>query len=548
MNSKNNIFLIIFCLFCFVILNNWQTIFSYTKNNIIKNIINSNHINLKKQSRKNFKNIKKDNILIKTDKFFISINLYGGTIEKVQLLDYFEKLHSKKFFTLLRKNTDFIYQIKSGVIKNDKFKKNINFYKNSKFFTNSNFFTFKKNQNILKIPFFFIKNNILYVKTFILKKGSYLIKIHHQIFNLDNKPISIGIFGQIDKSSITPQKYLDKKHNNVTMKTFDGVAFSTKNTKFKKYKFPYILKKKNIQFKTYNGWIAMLQQYFTSVWIFPHFNQENTVYIKKIFTNIISIGFKSPFYLILPGQKHNFTSQLWIGPKIQKTMSTIAPFLDLTIDYGFLGFLSKLLFKLLNFIFSIVKNWGISIIIITIIIRILTYPLSKQQYITVTKMSDLQPEIQKIKEKFSNNKERLNKEIISLYKRENLNPFAGFFPFIIQMPIFLALYYMLISSIELRHAKFIFWIQDLSSEDPYYILPIIMSITMLVIQYFSQNKYESNNFIKNKFTYIIPIVFSFFFLWLPSGLVLYYIINNLITILQQKWIIYQINNQNYKIL
>ncbi|WP_169780563.1 membrane protein insertase YidC, partial [Enterobacteriaceae endosymbiont of Donacia piscatrix] len=375
----------------------------------------------------------------------------------------------------------------------------------------------------------------------------YLIKINHQIFNFNNKPINIGIFGQIDKSSITPQKYLNKKHNNVTMKTFDGVAFSTEKIKYKKYKFPYVLKKKYIQFRTYNGWIAMLQQYFTSAWILPHFSQENTVYIKKKFTNIISIGFKSPSYLILPGKKHNFTSQLWIGPKIQEIMSKITPFLDLTIDYGFLGFLSKLLFKLLNLIFSIVKNWGFSIIIITIIIRILTYPLSKQQYITITKMNDLQPEIKKIKEKFGNDKKRFSKEIILLYKKENLNPFTGFFPFIIQMPIFLALYYMLISSIELRHAKFLFWIKDLSSEDPYYILPIITGITMLVIQYFSQNKYENNNSIQNKLTYIIPIIFSFFFLWLPSGLVLYYIVNNLITILQQKWIVYLINNQNYKI-
>ncbi|QJC33883.1 membrane protein insertase YidC [Enterobacteriaceae endosymbiont of Donacia provostii] len=543
MNSKNNIFLIIFCLFSFIILNNWKKIHNYTKNNIIKKII-SNSVFLEKKPKNIIKNIKKDTILVKTDKFYISINNNGG-IEQVKLLNFFEKLHNKKFFTLLRKKSNFVYQVNNGIIKNER-NYDVDFYKNNKFFTYSKFFILKKNQTKLKIPFFFIKNNILYIKTFIFTKGSYLIKINHSLFNLCNKPISLGFFSEINKSSITPQKYLNKKHNNMTIKTFDGVAFSTNKINFKKYKFSDILKKKNIHLNDYTRWIAMLQQYFTAVWILPHFSEKNTIYINKKNTNIISIGFKSPYYLILPGQKHNFKSQLWIGPKIPKIMSKISPFLDLTIDYGILGFLSKLLFQLLNFIFSIVNNWGLSIIIITLIIRILLYPLSEKQYITIAKMNFLQPEIQKMKEKYGNNKEIFSKKIISLYKENNINPFSGFFIFIIQMPIFLALYYMLINSIELRHAKFLFWIQDLSSEDPYYILPIFMSLTMIVIQYLSQNKYENNNSIQSKFIYIIPFVFSFFFLWLPSGLVLYYIINNIFTILQQKWIMYKMNNKNYK--
>ncbi|QJC35888.1 membrane protein insertase YidC [Enterobacteriaceae endosymbiont of Donacia sparganii] len=538
MNSKNNILLIIFCLFSFIILSNWQKIYNYIGNNNNK-ISNKNIINIDDKYQKSSNIIRNNRIVIKTDKFILYINPYGGTIEQVQLLDYLDKLNSKKFLILLRKNSDFIYQVKSGIIKEDNIKKIKDFYKNSKFFIKSNYFKLKKNKKILRVPLFFIKNNILYVKVFTFVRGSYLININHQIFNKTQKPINIGIFGQIDKSINTPKKYLDKKYSNITSKIFDNIAFSTENNKFKKYKFSNIFK--NININTNKGWIAILQKYFTSVWIIPNLPKENTIYIKKLFNNIISVGFKSSNYLILPGQKHNFLSKLWIGPKIQEKISKIAPFLDLTIDYGFFWFLSKPLFKLLNLLFNLIGNWGFSIIITTIIIRLITYPLSKKQYITIAKINLLQPQIKKIKEIFGNDKERFSKEMILLYKKENLNPFSGFIPFIIQMPIFLALYYVLTSSIELRHAPFVFWIKDLSSEDPYYILPIIMSITMFIIQLISQNNYDIDP-IQKKLAYIMPIIFSLFFLWIPSGLVLYYIVNNLITILQQKLIFYKINN------
>ncbi|QJC36701.1 membrane protein insertase YidC [Enterobacteriaceae endosymbiont of Donacia simplex] len=543
MNSKNNIIIIIFCLCSVVILGNWQKIYSYIKNNT-KPVINENIINIDNKY-KNISNItKNNNILVKTNKFLLQINPYGGTIEKVQLLDYLDKLNSKKFFTLLRKNCDFIYQIKSGIVQKNNLKKNKFFNQDFKFFSKSYNFNFKKNKNILKIPLFFIKKNILYIKIFSFTKDTYLVNISHQIFNKSKKPIRLGIFGQIDKSSYTPKKYLDHQQNNISTNMFNNVAVSTENNKFKKYKFSNILKNKKINISANSGWIAMLQQYFTSVWIIPKLPKKNTIYIKKLFTNVISIGFKSANYLILPGKKYNFSSKLWIGPKIQEKMSKIAPFLDLTIDYGFFGFLSKPLFQLLNLLFNLIGNWGFSIIIITLIIRILTYPLSKQQYIAIAKMNFLQPKIKKIKEIFGDNKEKFTKEIISLYKKENLNPLSGFIPFIIQMPIFLSLYYTLTNSVELRHASFIFWIKDLSSQDPYYILPIIMSITMLIIQKISQNSFNKDS-IQEKFTYIIPIIFSLFFLWLPSGLVLYYIVNNLITILQQKWIFYTIQNKYY---
>ncbi|QJC32667.1 membrane protein insertase YidC [Enterobacteriaceae endosymbiont of Donacia dentata] len=541
MYSKNNFILIIFCLFSCTILYNWGKIHNYTKNNT-KLIINKNILN-HKNYKKFFNITKKNNIIIKTDKLLLYINPYGGNIEKVYFLNYSDKLNSKNFFTLLKNKSDFIYQIKCGILKEGNFKKIEDIYKNEKFFSKKKYFYLGKNKNILKVPLIFNKKNILYVKMFTFIKGSYAITVNHQIFNKTLNPIYISVFGQINHSNNIPKKYLEKK-NNISIKTFNGIAYSTEYNKFKKYKFSNIKKNKNINIYTKNGWIAVLQQYFTSAWIIPNYSKKNNIYIKNISNNIISIGFKTSNHLILSGEKKFFLSKLWIGPKISEQMSKVAPFLDLTIDYGFLWFLSKPLFKLLNLLFNITRNWGFSIILITIIIRIITYPLSKQQYVTIAKMHFLQPKIKKIKEIFGNDKKRFSQEILLLYKKEKLNPFSGFVPFLIQMPIFLALYYVLTNSIELRHTPFLFWIQDLSSEDPYYILPILMSISMLVIQKISKNDYEDDP-IQKKIAYIIPIFFSLFFLWLPSGLVLYYIVNNLITILQQKWIYHIINKEHY---
>ncbi|QJC31846.1 membrane protein insertase YidC [Enterobacteriaceae endosymbiont of Donacia tomentosa] len=542
MDSKDNIILIIFFIISIIIWNNWQNTNNYIKNNT-KNM----HFKvLSIKNRKFFHTIKKkNNIVVKTDKFLLYINPYGGNIEKLQLVDYLDRLNSQKFFTFLNKNNNFIYQAKSEIVKKNNLGQTEYNSKNFNFFSKSHFYQLKKNQNILKIPLFFLKNNILYIKIFTFERGSYAININHKIFNNTNQQIYINILGQIKKSIYIPKKYLTKKHNNFAIKSFYGIAFSTEQNKYTKYKFDKIIQNKNIKVRTLGGWLAISQQYFATAWILTHLLGTNTIYTKKIDENIASINFKSSDEIILSNSQKSFLSTLWVGPKISEQMSKVAPFLNLTIDYGLLWFLSQPLFKLLNLIYNIIGNWGYSIIFITFLVKMMTYPLSKQQYISMIKMRFLQPQIKKIKENFGHDKQRFSKEIISLYKRENINPLSGLFPIIIQMPIFLSLYYMLTNSVELRHAPFIFWIKDLSSEDPYYILPIIMGITMFFIQKTSQSNSKDNK--QMKIMYLIPFIFSLFFLWFPSGLVLYYIVSNIITLLQQKWISLQINKKKIKI-
>ncbi|MDE5285315.1 MAG: membrane protein insertase YidC, partial [Buchnera aphidicola] len=265
----------------------------------------------------------------------------------------------------------------------------------------------------------------------------------------------------------------------------------------------------------------------------------NTIYTSNENHEIAIIGYQSPIFNVPSHSHFVIKSKLWIGPEIQKDMAAVAPNLDLTVDYGWLWFLSQPLFQLLSFLNKIIGNWGFSIIAITFLMRAVMYPLTKMQYVSMAKMRILQPEIDKIKMNFSHDKQRMGQEMMLLYQKEKINPLSGFLPILIQMPIFLSLYYMLIGSVELRHAPFILWIYDLSGPDPYYILPIIMGFTMFIIQNMSSNTVLDPT--QKKIMHVMPIIFTGFFLWFPSGLVLYYIISNLVSIIQQKFVIFQLD-------
>ncbi|MBK4765378.1 MAG: membrane protein insertase YidC, partial [Pantoea sp. Brub] len=351
--------------------------------------------------------------------------------------------------------------------------------------------------------------------------------------NNTKNTIELSVFGQL-KQSITLPKYHDESNNNFALHAFRGAAYSSDQNKYKKYKFEKILENKNLNVKTKNGWVAMLQQYFVTAWI-PHNEGVNNFYTKN-FVNSVAIGYKSEPIVISPNSNKSFYSTLWVGPELQDKMRIVAPNLDLTVDYGWLWFISQPLLKLLKFIYSFVGNWGFSIIFITFIVRGITYPLTKAQYTSMAKMRMLQPKIQAIRDRLGNNKQKISQEMMMLYRTEKVNPLGGCLPVIIQMPIFLALYYMLSNSVELRQAPFIFWIKDLSAQDPNYILPILMGLTMFFIQKMSPATVTDP--IQKKIMVYMPFVFTVFFLWFPSGLVLYYIISNLVTIIQQQ-IIYK---------
>ncbi|WMY95826.1 MAG: membrane protein insertase YidC [Arsenophonus sp.] len=533
MDSQRNVLFFIFLFVSFLIWQKWehdkQTIFNSDENLKEKyRIIYDDQINLE--------NYEQDQIItVKTDVLALHINTVGGDINKADLLAYSQTLDSSDPFRLLETSKDFIYQAQSGIIGKDG-PDNPNYNKGVRplYFTSKNTFILKDGENELRVPLTFIdKDGIIYQKVYVLQRGKYNIYIEYKIHNNSNKPLILSFFGQL-KQTIELPKYRTIENNSFDLHTYRGTAYSSDQKNYKKYSFNDIIDN-NLNIHTKNGWVAMLQQYFVTAWILKYQNM-NTIYSINLDKSLAIIGYKSFPIKIMPKSKVCYNSQLWVGPELQSEMAAIAPHLDLTVDYGWLWFISQPLFKLLKFIYGFIGNWGFSIIVITFIVRVIMYPLTKAQYTSMAKMRLLQPKIMAIRERIGNDKQRVSQEMMKLYQTEKVNPLGGCLPLLIQMPIFLALYYMLMGSVELRHASFFAWIKDLSDQDPYYILPCLMGVTMYVIQKMSPMTIADP--IQEKIMTYMPIIFTLFFLWFPSGLVLYYTVSNLITIFQQQ-IIYR---------
>ncbi|WMC18888.1 MAG: membrane protein insertase YidC [Enterobacteriaceae bacterium PSpicST2] len=523
MNIKRKLILI-FLFFGFLIIfglfrnNKIQKKYFYKNQN--NNIININYNEIIKNKTKEYKKIK-----IKTDLMYLTINTNGGIIEEVKLLKYKKKINSQKSIKLLKTTNSFIYQIKNNLIKKKNLFNNKNKIMNPKFRVEKKYYSINNNKKYISIPMYYKdKNNNILIKTLILKNNSYEIKIINTFINNNIIPIKLSSYGQIKQTiNLTNENKRDIINNKNR-----NIAYSSDSEKYKQISFKDNI---NLNINTKNGWIAMLQKYFTTA-IIPINKTNNIFYTEKLNNKIYIIGYQSNSINIKPFETNSFKLSLWVGPKLQNDMEKISPYLSLTINYGFLWFISKPLFKILNFIYKISGNWGFSIILITLFLRFILYPISKFQYIYIKKINLLNPKIKKIKKINKYNKEILNKEILKLYKKEKINPLLGLIPVFIQMPIFLSLYNILIESIELRHSKFIFWIHDLSSKDPYYILPILLIITMYYIQKISPVIID--NSLQKKIMYLIPFFYGIFFLWFPSGLIIYYIVNNIFIIFQQK--------------
>ncbi|MBN3079174.1 MULTISPECIES: membrane protein insertase YidC [Pectobacterium] len=469
-------------------------------------------------------------ITVKTDVLSLTINTRGGDIEQAHLLAYPDTLGSDKPFHLLETTSEFVYQAQSGLTGKNGPDNPANGPR-PLFTTTQDSFELAEGQNELRIPMTYTgADGVTYTKTFVLKRGDYALNVDYSVNNTSAQPLELTLFGQL-KQSIELPKHRDTGSSNFALHTYRGAAFSSSEDKYKKYSFSDM--DENLNVTTNGGWVAMLQQYFATAWI-PTTAGANTFYTSKLGNGQAAIGFKSAPVVVAAGSQQDLKTTLWVGPEIQDKMAAVAPHLDLTVDYGWLWFISQPLFKLLKFLHSFIGNWGFSIIAITFIVRGIMYPLTKAQYTSMAKMRLLQPKLQAMRERIGDDKQRMSQEMMALYKSEKVNPLGGCFPLLIQMPIFLALYYMLMGSVELRHAPFALWIHDLSAQDPYYILPILMGVTMFFIQKMSPTTVTDP--MQQKIMTYMPVIFTVFFLWFPSGLVMYYIVSNLVTILQQQLI------------
>lgn len=462
-------------------------------------------------------------ITIESDVLRLTVDTLGGDVIDSDLLQFNAELNSKTPFELLKSNNAFQYVAQSGLVGKNGIDTTSG---RAQYQTTADSFTLAEGQNELVVPLTFEKDGVTYIKTFVLKRGSYDIGVNYTIKNSTGETLEVQPYGQLKHTLI-------ESSGNFAMPTYTGGAYSSSEVNYKKYSFEDMAKN-NLAIDTKAGWAAILQHYFVSAWI-PNQEVENSLY-SRTNNGVGTIGYRGPITQVAPNSEATIKSNLWTGPKDQEAMAAAANHFDLTVDYGWAWFIAKPLFWLLTAIQKVVVNWGLAIIGVTIIVKTILYPLTKAQYTSMAKMRMLQPRIQEMRERFGDDRQRMSQEMMKLYKEEKVNPMGGCLPILLQMPIFIALYWTFMEAVELRHAPFFGWIQDLSAQDPYYILPLLMGGSMFLLQKMSPSPVTDP--MQQKVMNFMPVMFTVFFLWFPSGLVLYWLTSNLITIVQQ-WLIYR---------
>lgn len=462
-------------------------------------------------------------ITVKTDQLDIQINPVGGDIVFAALVSHKKELEKDQPFVLLEQTNDFTYIAQSGLIGRDGIDSSAK--GRAAFSTTATEYTLAEGQDTLEVPLTYIADNgVTYTKVFVFHRGKFNIDVDYKINNTSAAPLQVQMYGQI-KQTIKPSE------SSMMMPTYRGGAFSTNDVRYEKYNFDDMAKS-NLNQATLGGWAAMLQHYFVSAWV-PPATDNNTIFSSVSAGGLANIGFRGAVYDIAPGASQEISSQFYVGPKDQAALSAISETLNLVVDYGFLWWLAVPIHWLLMFYQSFVGNWGVAIILITLTVRGLLFPLTKAQYTSMAKMRNLQPKLTDLKERFGDDRQKMGQAMMELYKKEKVNPMGGCLPIILQMPIFIALYWVLLESFELRHAPFMLWIHDLSVQDPYYILPLLMGVSMFVMQKM-QPIAPTMDPMQVKMMQWMPVIFTVFFLWFPSGLVLYWLVGNIVAITQQK--------------
>ncbi|HAO33036.1 MAG TPA: membrane protein insertase YidC [Candidatus Competibacter sp.] len=365
------------------------------------------------------------------------------------------------------------------------------------------------------------------VKTYLFHRGSFLVELNHRV---ENGGASEWQGGQYRQFQRTPPKMTSSFFGSGVI-TYTGAVVSTPEQRYEKISFDDIAKQELNQ-TVKDGWVAMIQHYFLGAWI-PNAGESENFYTKAVGDNRYVVGMRGPVQAVPAGASGNFHSRLYVGPKQPEVLEKIAPNLQLTVDYGMLTIIAEPLMWLLKMIHWVVGNWGWAIIFLTILIKLAFYKLSETSYRSMANMRRLAPELTRLKELYGDDKQKMNQAMMDMYKKEKVNPLGGCLPILVQIPVFIALYWVLVESVQLRQAPFMLWIKDMSIPDPYYVLPLIMGVTMFIQQKLSPAPPDP---VQAKVMMALPVVFTFMFLWFPAGLVLYWVVNNLLSIAQQ-WVI-----------
>lgn len=465
-------------------------------------------------------------IQIHTDVLNVAIDEQSGKLIQANLPLYPKSVDEKhQPFVLLNDNKKTYYTAGSGITG----------FNDVKYTTDQTHYTLQPKQKVLNVVFHAEKNNVAITKTYTFKRNSYVIHVNYKITNHAHKQWSGRYFMQTTRYGET-----GKGHHLLGLRSFFGVATSSKQEPFDKVAFSK-LSEDPINQTIKGGWMAFVQHYFLSAWV----PQKEAAYLyesQDLGNNLYRVTLMGSPLSAAYGQSVVVSSKFYVGPAIKSRLDKVAPHLWLTIDYGWLWMISILLFAVMNFIHMIVGNWGVSIILLTILIKLVFYKLSEKSYRSMAAMRDLQPKIKALKEEYKDDRQALGKATMELYRKEKANPMSGCLPMIVQIPVFIGLYYLLAESVQLRMAHFL-WIQDLSLKDPYYILPILMGVSMFVQQRLSPPPADPT---QAKVMMFLPVFFTFIFLNFPAGLTLYWLTNNTVSVLQQWYIMRKHKRGHYK--
>ncbi|TCS70729.1 protein translocase subunit yidC [Sulfuritortus calidifontis] len=459
--------------------------------------------------------------VIKTDVLTAVIDANGGDIRELDLSHYHQDEDKTKPFRLLEERQGRNYFAQSGLIGHD--------LPNHKtvFELVPGERELKPGQDVVKLTLRAQSGGVELTKTYSFRRGSYAVELEQTVRNLGQATVDAFPYYQLMRHSQAPEG------QSALMHTFTGPAVYTEASKFQKIDFKKIAEGKAEHVKeAQDGWVAMVQHHFVSAWLTqnPTDSGRREFYTRALGNDEYAAGMILPVLKLAPGESKSVATRLYAGPQEQDKLKALAPGLDLVVDYGWLHVLAYPLFMLLNWLNKLVDNWGVAIILLTVLIKGAFYPLSAASYKSMAQMRKLAPRLQSLKEKFGDDRQKLHEAMMKIYQEEKINPLGGCLPILVQIPVFIALYWVLLGAVELRQAPFALWITDLSASDPYYVLPVVMAITMFIQQKLSPTPPDP---VQAKVMMIMPIVFSVFFFFFPAGLVLYWLVNNVLSILQQ---------------
>lgn len=458
-------------------------------------------------------------VRVETDVLIAELSSLGGAVRRLEFKNHRDTVERKKNFVLFETGPERTYIAQAGLIGNG--------LPNHRtlYAVAGERFQLVEGQEALEVRLTApAAAGVQVTKIFRFRRGSYLIDVSFEVRNAGATALQPYAYFQL----VRDDKPLPG--DSAMLPTFTGIALYTDKDKFQKLAFADIEKGKAQHTKnSEDGWVAILQHYFFSAWL-PQSGIAREFFVRRLEDGLFAAGVIVPVGVIAPGASATVTVPLYAGPEEQEKLAKIAPGLDLTIDYGWLTVIAVPLFWVLAWLNQWVGNWGVAIILLTVIIKLLFYPLSAASYRSMAKMRVLAPKLQKLKDQYGQDRQRLQQAMMELYKTEKINPLGGCMPIVVQIPVFIALYWVLLASVELRQAPFMLWIHDLAAPDPWFILPILMAVTMWVQTLLNP---EPPDPVQARVMKIMPIVFSVFFFFFPAGLVLYWLVNNVLSIAQQ---------------